>query len=129
MDNQSKLSEWIGNLEQINYQRSTELESRLKGLEVTIMSFESNSSKINSMTELIDTKMKEIHDANRRYETMFRNVTKEIAIIKSTGSVPGIQTAEGPGRPELKKCLSSTNRSGNGVPKHQRCSPVRPKLS
>ena len=83
-ENQNKLSARIKKIEDLNEQRSSELETRLNKLEETIKSFDSNESKINSMAELIDNKIKDIYDTNRRYEGMFRDVAKEMAIIKTS---------------------------------------------
>ena len=83
-ENQDMLSQRIVNLELLNEQRSNEIELRLNKLEGTIISYETSDAKLSSMAEMIDKRMKEINDANKRYEVMFRDVAKEIAVLKAS---------------------------------------------
>ena len=65
-------------------QRAAMLELRLDALEATLRIYDNCESKVESMAELIDIRLKEIYEANKRYDTMFRDVAHEMAVIKSS---------------------------------------------
>ena len=82
-DNQEELSRRLEKIEVTHEQRSNALERRLDAMESTLKRYEICESKVETMAELVDTRMKEIYEANKRFEGMFRDVAREIAIVKS----------------------------------------------
>ena len=83
-NNQSDLSRRLENLEKTHELRASAMEQRLNAMENSLKRYEMCENKICSMADLVDTRMKEIHDANRQFEGMFKEVAQEMAVIKSS---------------------------------------------
>ena len=81
--NQADLSKLLEIIEKSHEVRANAMEQRLNAMETSLKRYEICETKIASMADLIDARMKEIYDANKRFDGIFRDVAKENSYHKN----------------------------------------------